>query len=126
MRGVNRIQRRREARRLYERFSRMWRDELRAHGLYGQKVRYKRPTFAQWFQMHERNTRMMDQSTPQDVVEYLGVDFSDGDPWAAQLDPRISGGDTEPANNPREDGAGVESAPERGVATIQIVGDEEA
>lgn len=109
MSGLSRKQKRTEARRLYDRFSKMWREDMRLVGLYGKKTPYKKPTFAQWSRMHERDTGMMEQSTPEDVIEHLGFELASGDPWAAQLDPQ--------AKPPEE--------PERGVTTIQIVGDDE-
>lgn len=107
MSGLGRKQRRTEARRLYDRFSKQWREEMRLVGLYGKKSPYKRPSFSQWMAMHERDTDMMAESTPADVQEYLGQD-----PWVEQLDAR--------AREPEQPDS------ERGVATIQIVGDEEA
>lgn len=65
---------RKNARRLYDRFSRTWRREKRMAGVYGKPGR--KPTFNEWYYMHEGNSSMMAQSTPADVQEYLGLD-----PW---------------------------------------------
>lgn len=107
MSGLDRKQKRTEARREYDRFKRMWREDMRLAGLHGKKVPYRRPTFSQWFQQYEReSSRPAPQAEAPQYPNAFGVD-----PWAEQLDERV----TSP------DGEG-----ERGVATIQIVGDEEA
>jgi hypothetical protein len=95
------------ARREYEKFMKKWRKEKRAAGVYGQ-TGYRRPSFNEWYTMHQRNLEMMRQSTPKDVVEYLGAD-----PWMEQ-EPRLESGPA--AEAPAE---------ERGVMTIDIKSGEE-
>lgn len=103
MTTFNRKLNRTMARKLYERFSEIWRRDLRLSGLYGKKDAPKKPTFGQWYKMHERQVEQMQESTPQDVLEYMGED-----PWASQLDPQVS--DSVDEN--------------RGVVTIPIAGDD--
>lgn len=101
----NRTIERAVARKLYGDFTRAWRREKRLAGKYGEPG-FRRPTFAQWYAMHQRNQEMMAESTPQDVQEYLGLD-----PWTDQpkeLRPVESEGDDT----------------DRGVMTIPISGDE--
>lgn len=106
MSGLSRKQKRTEARREYERFTKLWRDELRMTGLYGKKTKFRRPTFSQWYAQHEHEFG----SPPAQQLEVPQYPNSFGeDPWAEQLDQRVT-------EEPKE---------ERGVATIQIVGDEE-
>lgn len=111
MSGFQRKQSRAEARRYYNTFSKIWRRDMRLAGLYGKKTQYKKPTFSQWVKMHESNNQMMEQSTPQDVQEHMGLD-----PWAEQLDPRVSEQFSSGPKKPEQ---------ERGVTTIDIVADEE-
>jgi hypothetical protein len=87
---------RRIARSLYDRFSRDWRREKRMAGMHGRPGR--RPTFNQWYRMHQADSGMMAQATVSDVREYLG-----DDPWA------------EPA-------APAHAPTERGVVTIPMTG----
>lgn len=89
------------ARRLYDDFSRRWRSEKRAAGKYGQPG-FRKPTFSQWYAIHDRDRSMMEESTPQDVQEYLGLD-----PWSEALPPAPTA---------------TESTGERGVMTIPMVG----
>ncbi len=102
------------ARRLYTEFSKRWRAEKMKAGLRG-KPGYRKPTFSEWYAIHNRDREMMKESTPQDVQEYLGVD-----PWA-ETGPNLSSGPRSPQEIhdeaiPRE---------ERGVTTINVAGDEE-
>lgn len=90
------------ARKLYADFSRAWRREKRLAGMYG-KQGYRKPTFSQWFAMHQRDQEMMAASTPQDVQEYLGLD-----PWAEQ-----------PPEPTVHDGEGQD----RGVVEIPMMGE---
>lgn len=106
MSGLSRKQQRTRARREYERFTRIWREDRRLSGMYGKKGP-ARPSFSQWYAVYERDQRRRPEPAPVQQ-EYLQKE----DPWVEQLDPRV----TEPAP--------VEH--ERGVTTIQIVGDEEA
>lgn len=92
------------ARKLYERFSRNWRRDVRLAGQYG-KPGTGKPTFNAWWKMHLKQLEQMRNSTPADVREYLS------DPWAD--------GPTAPA--PRS----AEPEEKRGVLTIPIAGDEE-
>ena len=110
MSGINRKQKRTEARREYERFTKMWREDMRLAGIYGKKSSYKRPTFSQWYAKHEHEFGNPALRAPAPVQEQLQQEYLD--PWAEQLDERA-------ARTP-------EPEVERGVATIQIVGDEEA
>jgi hypothetical protein len=72
----NRTIERSVARSLYAKFSRDWRDHLRASGKYGKPKSPKRPTFSQWYELHERNKEMMEQSKAEDVLDFLQAD-----PW---------------------------------------------
>jgi hypothetical protein len=92
------------ARKLYTNFTKQWRDEMRTKGVYGQKASFKRPTFSQWFAMHQRDADMMKESTPSDVQEYLGLD-----PWTEQAKPSSDGSVT---------------TEKRGVMTMSISGDD--
>lgn len=94
---------RRNARRLYDSFSRAWRREKRMAGLYGKPGR--KPPFNQWYHMHERDASLMRQSTPSDVREYLGLD-----PWAP---PPVQAAPSVPDERPR------------GVVTYSMSGDPE-
>jgi hypothetical protein len=110
MSGLNRKLKRTEARREYDRFTKMWREDMRLAGIYGKKSKYRRPSFSQWYAQHEHELGgrpSVQAPSNQEYLEQLGVD-----PWAEQLDERIT----------RE----VEPEVQRGVTTIQIVGDEEA
>ena len=91
------------ARREYGKFARRWRDEKRFAGVYGQPG-YRRPSFSEWYHMHQRDLEMMKQSTPADVQEYLGAD-----PWVeVQAAPVLE-----------------ETPSERGVVTLDIATGEE-
>lgn len=89
-----------EARRLYDKFSKQWRDDARAWGRYG-KPGSRKPPFHAWWKMHQKQLEQLRESTPADVREYLASGI---DPW----DPKNEG--TEP---PLE---------ERGVVEIPMVG----
>lgn len=94
------------ARREYDKFLKRWRQEKRLTGVYG-KPGYRHPSFSEWYTIHQRNLEMMRQSSPSDLVEYMG-----DDPWAQPEEVQArSGNDT-----PRE---------ERGAATIDIASGEE-
>ncbi len=95
------------ARSLYQRFARNWRRELRLAGLYGKPNSPKRPTFNQWYKMHEKDSQMMRESTPQDVAEYMG------DPWASGEAARFEVSTTTQDGEER-----------RGVVEIPIAGDD--
>lgn len=95
------------ARAHYNQFAKQWRRDLRTAGLYGQPRSPKRPTFNQWFAMHMNDTAMTKESTPGDVVEYLGLD-----PW-------------DPANEGTERPAFETDDSDRGVVTIPMFGDTE-
>ena len=98
------------ARTLYNGFSRAWRREKRLAGKYGEPG-FKKPTFNQWNAMHERNSKMMAESTPADVQEFLGLD-----PWSEP-----------PQRTPEQvhaEGTAAEPVEECGVLTIPISGDE--
>lgn len=97
------------ARKLYGDFSRSWNREKRLAGQYG-KPGYRKPTFSQWYAMHEANRELMAESTPQDVQEYLGVD-----PWE-QPAPQRTLQEIHDEAIPTE---------ERGVMTIPLMGDDE-
>lgn len=99
------------ARREYEKFARRWREEKRLAGIYG-KAGYRRPSFAEWYHIHQRDLEMMRQSTPADVVEYLQED-----PWA----PNPGGKDDLRAASPEPS----EEEGERGVLTLDIATGEE-
>jgi hypothetical protein len=99
----NRIINRTMAHKLYEDFSKQWRRQKRLAGQYG-KPSMPRPTFNQWYAMHERDVSMMSESSPNDVREYLGAD-----PWAEPVA-------TPTVSEPKE---------ERGVMTIPISGDDD-
>lgn len=88
------------ARKQYEKFAKRWREEKRLAGVYD-KPGYRRPSFNEWYAIHQRDLEMMKQSTPSDVQEYLNMGQ---DPWA------------EPAE------AKSEPTEERGVVTIDIAG----
>lgn len=94
------------ARRLYTKFSKLWRADLRTAGLYGKAKSPRRPTFNQWYSMHMGNNDLMKESTPRDVAEYLQPMI---DPWMEAL--------------PIEKAA--EPVEERGVVTMNIAGDDE-
>lgn len=90
------------ARHHYAKFTKLWRDDLRLSGQYGRPNAPKRPTFNQWYTMHQRDLEMTKESSPQDVQEYLEMGK---DPWAQEKntgDPNGSDG-------------------ERGVTHIQMV-----
>jgi hypothetical protein len=93
------------ARREYTKFAKRWRDEKRFAGVYGQPG-YRRPSFNEWYHMHQKDLEMMRQSTPADVQEYLGQD-----PWVEIQAPA-------PMKQAEEDA-------ERGVMTIDIATGEE-
>lgn len=104
MSRFDRFQRRAEARRLYDDFSKMWRRDARLAGRYG-KPGTRKPTFSQWSAWHDAAVERMRKSTPQDVREFI----ADGqDPWADM-------GTEAPA----------EESGERGVVTIPMVGGSE-
>lgn len=88
------------ARKQYEKFARRWREEKRMAGVYG-KQGYRKPSFSEWYGIHQRDLEMMRQSTPSDVQEYLSPGV---DPWA------------------EEKPAAETSDGERGVVTIDIAG----
>ena len=106
MSGIARKQKRTEARREYERFTRMWREDMRLAGIYGKRSPYKRPTFSQWYAQHQHELGQPQPQVPvydpNTMKDYLGKD-----PWAENLDPMV-----------------LEEDPpsERGVMTIDIVG----
>lgn len=113
MSGFSRKQRRTEARREYERFTKLWREEMRLVGLYGQKTKYKRPTFSEWYaeHQHELGQKPVVKYPPQEqYMDYLGLD-----PWAEQIDPAV------------KENLSSESSDEgeRGVMTIDIAGPKE-
>ena len=69
-----------EARRLYDGFSKKWRDDARQWGRYG-KPGSRKPPFHAWWKMHEKQVEQLRESTPPDVRQYL----ADGvDPWDPQ------------------------------------------
>lgn len=86
------------ARHEYNKFVKRWKQEKRLAGLYG-KPGYRRPDFAEWYGMHQKNLEMMKQSAPADVVEYMG-----DDPWS-------EGTERPPVEEPKSD---------RGVVTIDM------
>ena len=96
------------ARKLYTEFSRKWRREKNLAGLHG-KPGYRKPTFNQWYAIHQRDADMMRESSPADVQEYLGVD-----PWAPA--------DVVAHEAARKPDQAIDAAGERGVAVIPIVG----
>lgn len=102
----NRTIERAVARKLYADFAKAWRREKRLAGRYGQ-TGYRRPTFSQWYEMHQRDQEMMAASSPQDVLEYLGQD-----PWA----------ELEPERTPQEIHDGL-SESERGIVEIPMMGE---
>lgn len=97
------------ARKQYAKFAKAWRDDLRRAGLYGRARSPKRPTFNQWYGMHQHNIEAMRESTPTDVAEYLRPDV---DPWTEA---------------PLNLSSGPDGAPEgeRGVVTMDIVGNDD-
>lgn len=109
------------ARRQYDRFSRDWRREKRMAGAWGRPGR--KPTFSQWYHMHEGDSGMMGQSTPSDVQEYLGLD-----PWASERERKLAPELTDEfrrvlaAQRALEQ---LEDGTERGVVTIPIIGEDE-
>jgi hypothetical protein len=98
------------ARREYEKFSKKWREEKRFAGVYGQ-VGYRKPSFNEWYHMHQRNLEMMKESTPADVQEHLGLD-----PWIEVQDPPRTAKEIHDEAIPEEN---------RGVITIDIATGEE-
>lgn len=64
------------ARREYDKFAKKWRTEKRLAGVYGQGG-YRRPSFSEWYHMHQKDIQQMRESTPADVQEHMGLD-----PWA--------------------------------------------
>jgi len=101
----NRTIERAMARTLYSNFSRSWNREKRLMGKYG-KPGFRKPTFAQWFAMHQRDQQMMAESTPKDVQEYLGLD-----PW-----------EKPPQYQAAVDNGHGDEVAERGVMTIPMIG----
>lgn len=97
------------AKKLYEKFSRQWRQDLRDQGLYGMKNSPKKPKFNNWYNMHGRDLNLLRQSSPKDVQEYLHMPLDDVN-WEQEL-----------ANARTE----VAESSERGVTTINIAGDED-
>lgn len=92
------------AHKLYADFSKRWRREKNLAGLHG-KPGYRKPTFNQWYAMHQRDQEMMAESSPQDVQEHMGLD-----PWS------------EPT--PEKTAQEVhDEQPERGVVEIPIMGE---
>lgn len=92
------------ARREYEKFAKRWREEKRFAGVYG-KTGYRKPSFNEWYHIHQKDLEMMKQSTPADVQEYLGLD-----PWVeVQASPE----------SPSQEES------DRGVLTIDIASGEE-
>lgn len=75
----NRTMNRYAARKLYDKFSKLWREEKRLNGTYGDPG-HKKPSFSHWYAMHERNLKSMEKSSPADVQEYL----EQFDPWVDQ------------------------------------------
>lgn len=63
------------ARREYEKFARRWREEKRFAGVYG-KTGYRKPSFNEWYHMHQSDLEQMRQSSPADVQEHLGLRYS--------------------------------------------------
>ena len=106
--GISRAIDRSVARKLYDGFSKKWRSELRFAGRYG-KPGTRKPTFNQWFAMHQKDLTMMSESTPADVREYLGAD-----PW-------LEGADASPSLS----AASEAPSEERGVMTIPMHGGED-
>lgn len=101
----NRTIERSVARALYGDFSKKWRRDKRNAGMHG-KPGFKKPSFGQWYAIHQKNEQMMRESTPQDVQEYLGLD-----PWVEQI-PRS-------LQEIHDEAVPIE---ERGVVTIPITG----
>lgn len=100
------------ARKLYDDFSKRWRREVRLTARAGQPGSRK-PTFNQWYEIHQANIGMMKESTPEDVREYVQAN----DPWAEKL---VS----EPTELEMYERTDVKPE-ERGVVTINIAGDDE-
>lgn len=103
------------ARKQYERFSRDWRREKRMAGAWGRPGR--KPTFSEWYHLHEGDSGMMGQSTPSDVQEHLGMDPWAPDPRAERLRDQV-----EAARRAIEE---VSEGGQRGVVTIPIIGEDE-
>jgi len=102
------------ARRQYDRFSRDWRREKRMAGHWGRPGR--KPTFSEWYHLHQGDSGMMDQSTPADIREYLGMDPWQPDPRAERMREQV-----EAARRAIDEATGGE----RGVTTIPIIGEDE-
>ena len=93
------------ARNLYAKFAKKWRQQKRLTGVYGQPG-YKRPSFSEWYSMHQQNLRnSKKEAPPAQVQEQL-----EADPWAEQ---------------PEAQPISVETPTERGVMTINIAGSED-
>ena len=107
--GLSRKIKRTEARAMYDRFSKIWRRDVRLAGLYGKPNAPKRPSFQQWYAMHQADVSQMEQSTPADVAEHLA------DPWAEQLMEHGMGHDV----------VNDTEIVQRGVETINIAGDDD-
>lgn len=112
MSGLSRKQKRTEARREYDRFTKQWREEMRLVGLYGKQTRYKRPTFNQWYAEHQHEFGVQKPAvkypSQESYYDYLG-----SDPWAEQIDPQV------------KEELSSEGDGERGVMTIDIAGPKE-
>lgn len=104
------------ARREYEKFARRWREEKRFAGVYG-KTGYRKPSFNEWYHMHQSDLEQMRQSSPADVQEHLGLD-----PWIEVQPER-------PLQQVHTDLSSLQQVhdetEERGVITIDIASGEE-
>lgn len=98
------------ARKQYDRFSRDWRREKRMAGAWGRPGR--KPTFSQWYALHQGDPAMMRESSPSDVQEHLGLD-----PWVDEARVRA-----ENAVRATQKALEEVDGPERGVMTIPMVG----
>lgn len=86
---MSRTLKRSVARAHYGKFAKLWREDLRISGQYGQPNSPKRPPFNQWYAMHQKNLEMTKESTPADVQEYMSAQ----DPWAQETNTGDSRGD---------------------------------
>jgi len=99
------------AKKLYEKFSRKWREDLRDRGVYGKPNQMKRPTFNQWYKIHEKDINMMSQSNPKDYRDYVQHLYAE---QIRENFPQIEMNNSDSSNES-----------ERGVVTMNIAGDEE-
>ena len=100
------------ARNLYAKFAKQWRHEQRLAGVYGKPNHFKRPKFNEWYAMHQKDLGMMQESAPNDVLEYVGEDPWGATSYAASA-PETPGNETP---NPLE---------QRGVVTLDIASGKE-